>query len=152
MALFEDEILLPCSRATLFEFFARPANVARVADPSLGLKIQTAPEVISVGARIAFQMIAMNQIQSAIHEISEYQPHDRFLEVQIQGPMKSWQHEHQFIEAGDETRMIDRIEFQKPGGIIGLLLSEGRIQEMLEENFFQREQVLRRLISQGGLI
>ncbi|RLS55343.1 MAG: hypothetical protein DWH91_09315 [Planctomycetota bacterium] len=151
MALFEDQILLPCPPVALFEFFSRPANVARVADPSLGLKIQTSPDVISVGSRISFQMMAMNQIQSAIHEITEYQPHDWFLEVQIEGPMKSWRHEHRFEEVGGETRMIDRIEFEKPGGIVGLLLSESRIQDMLEENFFQREQELRRLITRGGL-
>lgn len=151
MAIFEEEILLPISRIVLFEFLSRPANIVKVSDPNLGLKFQKAPEIVSQGSRIHIEMMAMSQVQKAIHEITLYTPHETIVETQIEGPMRAWRHEHIFEDLGDQTRMIDRIEFEKPGGIIGLLLTEGRVTEMLEENFFQREQNLRRLITQGGL-
>lgn len=151
MAIFEEELLLPVPRMLLFEFLSRPANIARVSDPNLGLKFHGAPDVVTLGSRIVIEMMAMSQVQKAIHEITTYTPHDLIVETQIEGPMKAWRHEHHFEDAGDQTRMIDRIEYQKPGGIVGLLLTEARVQDMLEENFFQREQNLRKLIAQGGL-
>ncbi len=151
MATFEETILLPIPRAVLFDFLAQPANVAKISDSALALKFTSAPEVIAVGSRILIQMVVMGQIQKATHEITVCTRPERIVEVQIEGPMKSWRHEHTFEEAGDQTRMIDRIEYTKPGGIVGLLLTEAKINDMLEENFFQREQNLRRLIAQGPL-
>jgi ligand-binding SRPBCC domain-containing protein len=151
MAIFEETILLPIPRAVLFDFLLRPANVAKISDGSLALKFTEAPEVVSVGSRILIEMVVMGQLQKATHEITVCTRPDLIVEVQIAGPMKSWQHEHKFEDAGDQTRMTDRIEYTKPGGIVGLLLSEAKINDMLEENFFQREQNIRRLIDQGKL-
>ena len=152
MAIFEENILLPISRMILFDFLSRPANVSQISDASLGMKFVEAPEVVVTGSRIMIQMMAMGQLQKATHEISVYDRPVRIVEVQVEGPMKSWRHEHLFEEADGQTRMIDRIEYTKPGGIVGLLLTEARLTEMLEENFFQCEQNLRRLIAQGKLI
>ena len=151
MAIFEETLLLPVSRTVLFDFLSRPANVAIVSDASLGMKFVQAPEVVIQGSRILIHMMAMGQLQKATHEIAVYERPMRIVEVQVEGPMKSWRHEHLFEEVDGHTRMIDRIEYTKPGGIVGLLLTETRVTEMLEENFFQREQNLRRLIGQGKL-
>ena len=152
MAIFEETLLLPISRTVLFDFLSRPANVAIVSDASLGMKFVDAPDVVTQGSRILIHMMAMGQLQKATHEISVYDRPVRIVEVQVEGPMKSWRHEHLFEEVDGQTRMIDRIEYTKPGGIVGLLLTETRVTEMLEENFFQREQNLRRLIEQGKLV
>jgi ligand-binding SRPBCC domain-containing protein len=151
MPIFEENLLLPVPRTVLFDFLSRPANVALISDASLGMKFAEAPEVVATGSRIIIHMMAMGQLQRATHEISVYDRPVRIVEVQVEGPMKSWRHEHLFEEVDGQTRMIDRIEYTKPGGIVGLLLTETRVTEMLEENFFQREQNLRRLIAQGKL-
>ena len=151
MAIFEETVLLPIAREVLFDFLSRPANVAKISDPGLGLKFSQAPEVVALGSRIVIHMVTMGQVQTATHEISTFTRPDLIVEVQLEGPMKSWRHEHRFEEVDGQTRMIDRIEYTRPGGIIGLLLSEARLTDMLEENFFQREQNLRRLISGGQL-
>lgn len=151
MAIFEDSILLPVPRAILFDFLSKPANVAKISSSSVGLKFKEAPEIVTTGSRISIQMVVMGQVQNAVHEISDFKHPELIVEVQLEGPMKSWRHEHRFEDAGDQTRMIDVIDYTKPGGIIGLLLTEAKVNDMLEENFFQREQNLRRMISQGHL-
>ena len=151
MAIFEETILLPIAREVLFDFLSRPANIAKISNSSLAMKFTDAPEVVMTGSRIVIEMVAMGQLQKAIHEITVFNRPDLIVETQVQGPMKSWRHEHKFEDAGGQTRMIDRIEYTKPGGIIGLLLTEARVHDMLEENFFQREQNLIRLIEQGKL-
>ncbi len=151
MAIFEESILLPIPRPVLFDFLSKPANVAKVTSSAVGLKFKEAPEIVTTGSRISIQMVVMGQVQNAIHEIAEFAHPELIVEVQLEGPMKSWRHEHRFEEVGDQTRMIDVIDYTKPGGIVGLLLSEAKVNDMLEENFFQREQNLRRLIAQGLL-
>ena len=151
MAIFEESILLPVPRAVLFDFLSRPANVAKVTSSAVGLRFTEAPEIVTTGSRIAIQMVVMGQVQKAVHEIAEFSHPELIVEVQLEGPMKSWRHEHRFEDAGDQTRMIDLIDYTKPGGIIGLLLTEAKVNDMLEENFFQREQNLRRMIAQGQL-
>ncbi len=149
MAVFVESVLLPVPRPVLFEFLSKPANVAKISSSAVGLKFKNAPEIVTTGSRISIQMVVMGQVQNAVHEITTYNHPELIVEVQLEGPMKSWRHEHRFEEVGDQTRMIDLIDYTKPGGIIGLLLSEAKVNDMLEESFFQREQNLRRLIAQG---
>lgn len=149
MAQYEDSIVLPVSRDVLFDFLSKPLNIAKISDPNLGLKFAEAPDIVSQGSRVVIHMMTMGQLQKATHEIATFDRPSLIVEVQVEGPMKAWRHEHIFEEADGQTRMIDRIEYTRPGGIIGLLLTDARVTDMLEENFFQREQNLRRLISQG---
>lgn len=151
MARFEYETPLDCSREALFEFLLRPANVARIADPNTGLNILTAPEVVEVGSRIEFQIVGFGQVQQAVHEIVELVRPDRILEVQVQGPLKSWQHQHLFEASGGKVRMIDVIDFEPPGGVLGFIVTEARLSASLEDGFFARQQQLERLVSSGEL-
>jgi ligand-binding SRPBCC domain-containing protein len=151
MARFEYETVLDCSRQGLFEFLLRPANVARIADPNTGLNILSAPEVVDVGSRIEFQLIGFGQVQQAVHEIVELIRPQRIVEVQVQGPLKSWHHQHLFEANGGGVRMIDIIDFQPPGGVLGLIVNEARLSASLEEGFFARQQQLEQLIARGEL-
>lgn len=151
MARFEYETVLDCSRQGLFEFLLRPANVARIADPNTGLNILSAPEVVDVGSRIEFQLVGFGQVQQAVHEIVELIPPQRIVEVQVQGPLRSWHHQHLFESHGDGVRMIDIIDFQPPGGVLGLIVNEARLTATLEDGFFARQQQLEQLIARGEL-
>lgn len=51
--------------------------------------------------------------------ISEYERPIRFVDEQTRGPFARWWHEHRFEALGQQTRMIDRIEFEAPLGFIG---------------------------------
>lgn len=151
MALFEDELILNCHIDDVFEFLIRPANVIKVSDPSTGLRFVNPPEVISLGARIHFEMVGMGQVQKMEHEIVTFTPPQLIVEEQRKGVMKKWRHEHIFEAQGRSTRLIDRIEFEPPGGIVGFLLTESKILGLLEDGFFYRQKQLKQHLEKGSV-
>jgi ligand-binding SRPBCC domain-containing protein len=151
MARFEYETLLPCAPHAVFDYLLRPANIAKIADPSTGLSIVRGPELVAVGSEIEFQIVVFGKVQSAIHKITEVVRPQRVVEVQIQGPLRSWEQQHLYEERDAGVRMIDVIDFEPPGGILGFVATEDRIADSLEKAFFARQQQLERLIASGGL-
>ena len=151
MARFEYTTRLACSRDGLFDFLLRPANVMRVSDPQTGLNIVKAPEIVEVGSQIEFQLIGFGQLQGATHEIVELSRPDRIVEVQLRGPLRSYRHEHLFEPERDGVLMVDTIEFEPPGGLLGLIANADRIIDQFEQGFFARQQQLERLVASGEL-
>jgi ligand-binding SRPBCC domain-containing protein len=152
MAQFENELWLPVGVDALFEFLLRPINVQRISDPRLGLVFEEAPEVVDTGSRIAFKVQAYGVVQKIEHEITAVDRPRLIVEEQIKGPMKSWRHEHHLEAHQDGVRMIDRVIFQPPGGMLGFLVKESNILDGLEDGFVHREQELRRLVEKGEIV
>jgi ligand-binding SRPBCC domain-containing protein len=151
MAVFEAALDLPCLPQRLFDFLLRPANVARISDPRLGLTFTDAPEVVALGSRIVFQVQGFGVVQTIEHKIVELDDPWLIVEEQVKGPMKAWRHEHVLESIDVGTRMIDRVIFEPPGGMLGFLVKESKILESLEDGFIHREEELQRLAARGGL-
>lgn len=151
MALFEYETILPCSPISVFDFLRRPQNIARISIPEMGLKFTAAPELIEVGSRVEFQIVSFNQVHKVAHVIKTVTPHELIVEELVQGPMKSWVHTHRFESHSDGVRMFDEIDFQLPGGLLGLFLSEDKILDQLDDGFFYRAQQLQQLAANGEI-
>src|SRR5579872_2363591 len=96
MPIFETSVTLDCPRERAFDFLLRPANVARIAPPELGLSFIDAPEIVELGSRIEFRVQGFGQIQTMLHEITGLEHPERITETQIRGLFASWVHEHAF--------------------------------------------------------
>jgi ligand-binding SRPBCC domain-containing protein len=151
MELHEEQLRIPVPVERLFEFLLKPANVARVSDPSAGLQLMTAPELVEVGSIIKFRIAAFGQIREVTHQITEIEPHSRVVEVQTAGPMRAWRHSHLYEKDGDSTLLIERVEFEPPGGIVGLIVTADKIIDQLADAMFYREQALCRLAERGAI-
>jgi len=151
MAQFENELWLPCDVEALFEFLLRPLNVQRISDPRLGLVFEQAPDVVVTGSRIAFKVQAYGVVQKIEHEITAVERPRLIVEQQIKGPMKSWRHEHRLEPKDNGVRMIDRVTFEPPGGMLGFLVKESSILDGLEDGFIHREQELKRIVERGEI-
>lgn len=46
-----------------------------------------------------------------------------FRDVMESGPFREWEHLHEFVAAGDETVLVDRVDYQLPGGRLGRAVS-----------------------------
>lgn len=151
MPTVEYETRLDCSPEALFDFLSRISNVPKVTDPKLGISFTSAPDVVERGSRLDFQIITFGQIVKSTHQIVEFERPSLVVEQQVAGPMKSWSHSHEYTPTPEGVLMRDRVEYQPPGGLIGLLLTEAKVRDHLEDGFFYREQKLKQLISQGQL-
>ncbi|RPI89930.1 MAG: hypothetical protein EHM42_02185 [Planctomycetaceae bacterium] len=150
MALFEAKVTLPCTPQQVFDFLLRPTNVAEISPPSLGLCFLDPPEVIAKGTRLKFRIQGFGQIREGEHEIVEVLPHTQITENQVRGLLPRWVHDHLFTTNDDgETIVTDRIDFEPPGGVLGLLVTKNRVLDQLEEAFDHRHvQLLKRLATQ----
>lgn len=65
-------------------------------------------------------------------EITAFERPVRFVDEQVSGPFARWWHEHEFIDQGTETLMIDRIEFRAPFGVLGRLVEKLVLERYME--------------------
>ena len=142
MAQFEAHVELACTPAEAFEFLARPTNIRLISPPQIMLVFDSAPERLSHGARMDFRVQAYGVVRLASHEIIAWDEPLHFVERQVTGPLGAWEHEHIFEVSPGGVKVIDRIKFSPPGGMIGLLVNERKIRESLEEGFEHRHMLL----------
>ncbi len=143
MALFEAQILLACTAEEAFDFLIQTANIELLSDPRLDMEIIAAPDTLEMGSRIEFTVNGFGIPQNVIHRISSVDRPNQFIEEQETGPLQLWRHEHLFSanESGQVT-VIDRIEFEPPGGVAGFLINEERIRASLDGGFQHRHEHL----------
>ncbi len=94
---------------------------------------ETTPDELDVGSRIEMSVrpLGIAPTQEIVSVITERQfdgSEGSFCDIMETGPFPTWKHTHRFIAEGDRTRLIDRIEYELPGGALGRMVSPlGRI-------------------------
>lgn len=74
-----------------------------------------------------------------VHGDSVHQP--GFVDIQEEGPFRSWRHEHRFLTDGDGNTMLeDRLTYELPYGWAGRLLAGRRIEMELDRLFRLRHR------------
>ena len=68
---------------------------------------------------------------------------EMYVEVQLQGDLSMFRHEHHFKEADNGSFMIDLVEFETPYGFIGRLLNKYYLVNYLEKLITQRNTTIR---------
>jgi ligand-binding SRPBCC domain-containing protein len=154
MAEFETQVELAATLEELFDYLIRPANMVELAPPGTSIRLIAAPEILQTGSRVEFDVSGMGPTQRFVHEILDCARPERFVERQLEGPFRSFHHEAVLTTAEAElVLLVDRIQFEPPGGLVGLLLTEARIRRFLESGYAHRHAELLRLFStrdEGG--
>jgi ligand-binding SRPBCC domain-containing protein len=146
MPVFERQIQVRRPAAEVFEFFARPANLPLVTPPDWHLQVLEAPERLQVGSRVTVQGRRMGVAQKIVTEVTACEPPTLIVDEQRQGPFRKWIRSHRFASHGGGTRITERIEFEPPGGLLGLVVTVGLIERDLVHLFAYREQKLKELL------
>lgn len=150
MPVFETSLTLKCSPQEAFDYLAVPVNHEKLSPPEIGLKFINPAPRLELGMKFDFKVQAYGTVQTMQHEVITFEPHQRFVEVQLRGPLKSFWHEHRFEAQGENQVTIhDRIEFEPPGGMLGFLVTADKIAESLEDGFYHRHRELRKIF--GGV-
>lgn len=142
---------LPCPAAALRRFLGQPANLPDISDPEIELEILAAPEHVSEGAEIRFQITAIGLKQKATHRYEKVTDSE-ISEVLIDGVLPAWSH-RQLIEPIDDghCRLTDDITFDSPGGMMKFIMSEERILENIASGMEFRYETLTELAEAGDI-
>ncbi len=146
MPIFESRTDLHGSIDEIFGFLTRPANLQAIAPPEMQLVFVSAPEIIVLGSRLTCKAKAHGTIQELTYEIVELNSPSHFREKMVDGPLKLWLHDYIFERdtAGEQVILINRIEFEPPGGLLGYIVTEEAIRDKLDDSFEHQRDVLQK--------
>jgi ligand-binding SRPBCC domain-containing protein len=145
MPRFEATIQIPRPVAEVFEFLRRPASLPELAPPELHLRVTDAPERLELGSRLTMLAWRYGIPQRSVHEITALEPDRLLVEEQREGLFRRWVHTQRFEEVPGGTKVTHEIDFEPPGGLVGLVATPALIERDLRWLFDHREKQLREL-------
>jgi ligand-binding SRPBCC domain-containing protein len=131
----------------VFDFLTQPARVLLASPPELHLRLEEAPERLCLGARVVIHGRRWGIPHRVVSEVTSFDPGVQFVEEQREGPFRRWVHTHRFEAVEGGVLVSDHIEFEPPGGILGLTITTARVQGDLEWVFGYRRTRLEELLT-----
>ena len=144
----KKKVTIPAPIEDVFSFFSDAGNLNLITPPWLYFKILTPlPIVMEKNALIdyAIKLLGLQFVWKT--EIAVWQPPDKFIDRQIKGPYRVWEHTHMFMEKGEGTQMEDVVRYAVPGFVLSPLIHFLFVRPRLEKIFAFREQRLLALFS-----
>jgi len=118
----ERSQLVPLSAAAAFAFFADAYNLEALTPPWLRFRILTpGPIPMEKGATIDYVLTTHRLPVRWRTEIVEWIPGRRFVDRQVDGPFRLWEHTHTFEERHDGTLIRDTVLYRMPYGALGTI-------------------------------
>ncbi len=147
MPCFESTLSLAAPPVTVFARLRRPAVLLQLAPPELHLKLESGPDELALGARLVLRGRRWGVAQRVVSEVTALEPDTLLVLEQRQGPFRRWTHT-QRLEALAEggTRLSERVEYEPPGGLLGLTVTAAFLERELTNLFAFRRQKLAELL------
>ena len=146
MPLFESRTLLNAPPEQIFDYIRRPANLQAIAPPESQFVYVEPPLLIELGSRLVCKVSAYGMIQQMSYEIVELVSPERYREKMVEGPLQLWLHDY-IVEPSSTggTTLVNRIEFEPPAGMMGLIMNARRILDVLDDGFDFRAKALQKV-------
>jgi ligand-binding SRPBCC domain-containing protein len=143
---FDQEDWLPKPLSEVFAFFGDAENLERITPPWLSFKIVPPyPKQMAVGVQIEYRLKLHGFPIRWTTKIAEWDPPFRFVDVQLRGPYRVWEHTHTFESEGEGTRMKDHVRYQLPFGWLGRVAHELSVRKDIQRIFAFRSQQIPKL-------
>ena len=120
-----------------------------ITPPPICVKIDRFEAPVRAGSKVIFRLMLGPFGVTWDGEIAEYQPQRYFRDVMRRGPFGAWSHTHTFSTEAAGTRVIDRVEYEPPMGLIGRLIDPFVVRPALAFMFKYRAKKTRELLEQG---
>jgi ligand-binding SRPBCC domain-containing protein len=98
----------------------------------LAFQVLDGPERLHLGALLRVQMRRWGLTVRALAEVTTFEPPFRLTLTHRETPFRRWVHHHELETVPDGTRLTDRIDYEPPGGILGLTLTTAWIERDLQ--------------------
>jgi len=146
------EQTLPHPVDEVFAFFAEPANLEAITPGWLRFRILT-PEPIRMepGALIRYALRWRGLPLSWTTRIEAWDPPNGFVDAQLRGPYRLWEHAHSFEPVAGGTLARDVVRYALPLGVLGRLARAAWVRADLNAIFDHRaRRVLELLEARAG--
>jgi ligand-binding SRPBCC domain-containing protein len=133
--------------ADLFAFLTRPKNLLELAPADLRLELVGAPDLLQAGSKIVWKGRRWGISVQLTHEVITFDPDRLIVFEQKQGPFARWVHANYFEKHDDHTKIVEKIEFDPPGGLLGYVLTADKIRGDIEKLTAYREKKLKEIFA-----
>ncbi|MFQ3318730.1 SRPBCC family protein [Natronomonas sp.] len=136
MATYQRETRVQAPFEEVWTFHSKIEGLEALTPAFMHLEVHTVtgpdgerdPELLVPGTRIEMSLqpfgIAPRQHwTSVITERTEADGAAMFHDVMEGGPFPAWEHTHKFFADGEETLIVDHVEYELPGGKLGRAVS-----------------------------
>ncbi|MGK2863236.1 MAG: SRPBCC family protein [Chitinophagaceae bacterium] len=145
---FSTSQFLPVDISKAWSFFSSPRNLPLITPPELNFKILTEGknEEIFEGMLIDYKVTPLFGIplnwQTRIEKMKNLK---YFIDKQIKGPYKLWEHKHYFTEYRNGVLMKDEVKYQLPFGVAGRIAHSLLVRKKIEKIFEYRKMILEKI-------
>lgn len=149
---YEAEQTLPMDPPAAWAFFSAPRNLPLITPPWLGFSILgPVPDRAVTGLLIEYTVrpFPLLPLRWVTRLLAVEEPF-RFIDEQLAGPYRFWQHEHRFEPVPGGTRMTDRVDYALPLGFMGAMAHPILVRPRLERIFAYRRAALERRFPAGS--
>jgi ligand-binding SRPBCC domain-containing protein len=137
---------LPLPRSQVFPFFADAANLEKLTPPELRFRILTPlPIRMGVGVLIDYRLTVFAISFAWRTRITAWEPESGFVDEQLRGPYRLWEHTHRFRDTATGTEMEDVVRWALPLAPVGELAAP-LVRRELDRIFRYRERALRHVL------
>lgn len=138
---------VPHAPANVFPFFADEKNLESLTPPFLNFKVLgKSSEAINEGTLIDYQLHLHGVPLKWRSRIEQWEPNQKFVDLQLKGPYRKWHHTHEFIAFGGGTLLRDRVLFRLPLGFFGSLIVGSKVQKDILNIFAYRRSRMGELL------
>ena len=144
--MIETSQVLRISLDEAWKFLSDPSNLTTITPPSMGFKITSAvPPKIYPGLILTYRITPLLGLPMTwVSEITQVREPYFFVDRQLSGPYRYWDHEHELREVDGGVQMLDRVNFALPFWLAGTLMYHAVVKKQLAEIFSYRREVLER--------
>jgi ligand-binding SRPBCC domain-containing protein len=112
----ERTAVVPVPLPDAWEFFADPRNLEAITPAWLRFRIESAPAELETGAFLRYRLRLFGVPIRWLTVIAAWRPPHRFVDVQLSGPYRLWEHTHALAQIEGGTEIHDHVRYRLPGG------------------------------------
>ena len=105
---------MPVDVDEAFAFFADARNLEAITPQWLRFRILEAPPKLERGSLLVYRLRLFGLPIRWRTEIAEWRPPHGFVDVQLEGPYRRWEHTHRLRRVDGGTEISDRVVYRLP--------------------------------------
>jgi hypothetical protein len=131
--------VVPVPLEEAWAFFSDPANLEAITPPWLHFRIVEAPARLEAGSLLRYRLSLFRVPIRWRTEIAEWTPPRSFVDAQVSGPYRVWEHAHRLAPVAGGTEIHDHVRWRAPA-------AAWLVQRWVDAIFDYRAERLRELL------